>query len=247
MIQVINNKRKSPNSRAFSLFFLLAYAALVITIGTLLKIQRISCVVDSQLDDNYCQKLSYLIGKSLFFTNLEQTDLFLEPQINDSGQVYLPVSYYKNLSGTLTIIFNREDPLYRIKFDESKYLVNSKQYLVKDHQEFDLTLVELSNSYIQDVFEDRISSELHSLILNLVDQLENYSMNNAAIFLNKDDSIIRVGNTEFIFSDNQPAEQLIPSIKMIISDLSKVESSIPDSSEIESIDMRFRLPVVRYR
>jgi len=210
------------------------------------RIRKIECYVDGQANSEICSQLSFLENKSLFFTNLEKSPLFQQVLVNDLGQVFLPVKTQKKLPSTLLVTLSKEDPLYRISFEDKTFLVNSMNFLAEDSQQFMVPSIQLSDKYSSNIHDKKFDPMLNKQINELTTNLKSAGLNFNQITLDKDNSSLLINNNKFIFSDNGDLGLLISKISVILSDEKTIRSQIPIDKKIKEIDMRFDLPIVRF-
>ena len=213
---------------------------------TLFKIRNIDCLVEGDGDEIYCSKLDYLLGRSLLFTDLEKTDLFQTVQVNELGQVYLPIAVKKKLPSTLMLEFVKEDPLYRLKIADNIFVVNSYNFLTNDIAQFQLPEIELSTAYNYYIADNKIDSRLNSRLYSLVEGLAQENIVYDGLFIDNESSFLSKNGIRYLFDDNNQLDQLPIKIKLITQDFSQVEASVPLGSKITTIDLRFELPVVSF-
>jgi hypothetical protein len=200
--------------------------------------------VDGQETTEICQQLSSLKGKSLFFYNLDQSLLFEKILKNEKGQSFQVVEIKKKLPNHLLIYFKQQDPSYRLLVDNDVYLANQQNFISQNDQNFkDLVIVELSSHYQQQINPPKIRSDLNQTIIKLVTALEEYELSVLSIKLNQTESQLKIRRGWqylFDFSSFSP-ETLAQQVKLIEAELTKQDFASP----VKSIDLRFKLPVVK--
>lgn len=217
-----------------------------VTILSLPRIKKIECLVDGQLDDDLCSQLFFLENRSLFFTNFDKTPLFQQVLINDLGQVFLPVRIQKKLPNTLKITLSKEDPLYRISFEDQTFLVNSMNFLAEDTGQFVVPNIQLSKNYSDNIHGKKLDPTLNIRINELTTDLKLTGLNFDQILFDKQNSHMQINGYKFIFSDDETLNFLVSRINLILSDTKNIESQIPGDKKLKEIDMRFDLPIVRF-
>ncbi len=234
----------SLSSRANNLFLVGILLAIFVAISAVLRIENIECVVDDQSDQNFCQQLDFLKGRSLFFTNFEATPLYQQILTNESGQVFMPVDVSRVLPKKIVIIFIREDPLYRLQINDQVFLVNSRHYLAEDTAQFDLPQVRVSEEYNSLLAQEKIDPEMSRQFYQLVDTLEQLSVRFDYIYFDKEESYVLVNEVKYLFSDQDDLYELAVKIYNILGDFSTVANAVTDGSTVTAIDMRFDSPLV---
>ncbi len=219
---------------------------LIAIVLSLPRIKKLECLVDNQQDDDFCSQLLFLENKSLFFTNFEKTPLFQQVLVNDLGQVFLPVNIQKRLPSTLLITLSKEDPLYRISFEDKTFLVNSMDFLAEDSQQFAVPNIQLSQDYAGCIDDKKLDPALNIRINELTKALKSAGLSFDEIIFDKQNSSLQINGFKFIFSDDENLAFLVSRINLILSDAKSVESQIPDDKKLKEIDMRFDLPIVRF-
>jgi hypothetical protein len=246
--------RKSPqvdkSKKKLSLNFFLAifFIAVIFSIAWfLVKIENINCFVDNQPDPQLCQSLGFLKNKSLFFTRFDQTPLFTSTLVNEQGQVFEPLKFEKKLPDTLIIYFHKQDPIYKLNFEENTFVVNSQGYLAEDSSQFNLPTVNLSDSYHTEIGSKKVATEFHELISNFIEYFNQQELIYNDFRLNKEQSVLRISGIDYIFEDETDAALLAVKIKLINNNLAEMKQDLEVGEEIESIDVRFNLPVVKLK
>lgn len=228
------------NLKQLSLFLLLVIAS-VLAVYYFFRITQIEAIVDGEPYEKLANQLSSLKGRSLFFTNYEQTPIFTSTLKNEQGQIFEPQRLEKELPNKLIVYFSLQDPLYRLSWDQELYLVNSRHFLAEDSPEFDLPVVELSDEYADQIKGDKINSNLNHIIQNLIANLKQVQIQPSKIYLDKSDSFIIFKGTKFVFEDGFDKSVLAAKIKIIEVNLDNLKNI---SGGINFIDMRFDLPVL---
>ncbi len=244
MIQKKSNNKRINFSKNYLIFFLSFGSLLLLAI--IPRIKKIECLVDGHSNQDICVQLSDLKNKSLFFTNLEETDLFEQVLINKVGQVFLPIKVQKKLPQTLIITFSKEDPLYRLSFQDEVFLVNSKNFLVEDSNQFNLPSIHLTDFYTDNISGKILDSTLNMKISKLTSDLSESNLIFERIEFDGQNSSLKVNGVKFIFSDDN-LELLVLKVGSILNDFQNIESQIPENQQLEEIDMRFDLPIVRFK
>lgn len=242
MAQII--KKLFAKNRFSQLFLVLLLLLLFISIAATLRISHIECLVEEKVDKEFCTQLNFLNGKSLFFTNLERTALFQQVLTNELEQVYMPLEVKRELPNKLVIKFIREDPLYRLEFEDQTYLVNSKHYLATDSDEFKLPLITLAEAYGQFIDQDKIDPEQSKKLYTLADSLQQLQVNFEQVYFDGSESYVKTDQAEFLFSDQDDYRQLALNIFHILEEFSKVTAAAEDGQKVVAIDMRFDAPLV---
>lgn len=242
------SRRGSKNSRLVSFLKAKAYAAagLLLIAGIFagsyfLRINQVTAVVDGELDTGLSASLDFLHHKSLFYTNLEQTALFSETLKNDQGQIYIPQSIEKKISGELIIYFTQEDPLYRLLWEEKLYSVNSKNFLAEDSPDYGLLTVTLSSDYQDQIHDNQINYQLNQTIQNLIQALEDREIQPEEIILDSTESYLIYAGNKYIFEEQAEKQLMALKISIIHSNLNDLD--LP-AGAINFIDLRFDLPVI---
>lgn len=244
MIRKKSNNQRIKLPKNVVIFFLLFSSLSLLAI--IPRVRNIECLVDGHSDQDICTQLSFLKNKSLFFTNLEKTALYEQVLLNKVGQVFLPIKVQKKLPQTLMITLSREDPLYRLSFQNEVFLVNSKNFLAEDSDQFDLPSIHLTDLYINNINGKKLDSTLNIKISKLTSDLSEANLIFEKIEFDGQNSSLRVNGIKFIFSDDN-IELLVPKVSSILNDFQNVESQIPENQQLEEIDMRFDLPIVRFK
>jgi hypothetical protein len=243
--------RKQTRNNFFSKGIFQLIGALIFVLFILIgsyffRINNIICEVDNSHDPGFCQNLSFLKNQSLFFTNFEKTPLFTTTLINDRGQVLEPINIKKRLPGTLIIFFQIEDPYYKLKLNEQIFIVNSGGYLALDDQFFSLPLVSLSEDYLYLIENDRLDFELHNLIYEFILAFTNQGLDYDQFYLNKDESEIILDGIQYVFEEETDPDVLGVKIGLINDNLEIARQASESQELVQTIDMRFDLPVVKF-
>lgn len=241
----VNKSKKKLNFNLFLAIFLIAL--LFCVTWFLLKINKIYCVVDGQEDAQFCQNLEFLHHKSLFFTRYDQTPLFTSTLVNDQGQVFEPLRLEKKLPDTLTVFFHKKNPVYKLSIGEDIYMVNSLGYLADDSNQFDLPTVYLSDVYLSRIDSKKLEIELHNLISNFIEYFNQQKLIYNEFSLNKEQSVLVVDGVDYIFEDTADPALLAAKIKIINNILSDIKQDLEIGEEIELINLRFNLPVIKLK
>ena len=240
-----NSRQLIPRVSLRIVFYFFLFVLIMIS-TFFFRIKKIVCLVEETSDELFCSQLNYLLEKSLFFINLEETDLHQTIQINDFGQVYLPVDVARKLPDTLIIKFIKEDPLYRLKYGDNTYVVNSHNYLTTDYNQFQLPEIDLSFSYERYIDDNKIAETLNLRLSRLVERLLKNNINYEQLYIDNDSSYLIFKGVKYLFIDNDKVDQIPHTIKLIHQDMAQIMISVPDNKEISEIDLRFKLPVVRF-
>jgi hypothetical protein len=216
--------------------------ALVVIGGYFLTIQELNIKSNPESRDTLYTQLDFLLGQSLFFTNLEKTPLFTTTLVNDKGQIFVPIKIQKKIPGTLIITFQEQDPLYRLLWQNNFYLVNSQHYLTADVAAFELPTVEVSTAYQDKIHPEKIDASLNQQIQNFLQSFQTQQLEFDKFYLNQEESYIIFKGLRFIFEDNADPAVLAAKLKLIQLNLDQLVSEI---DSIKTVDMRFDLPVVK--
>lgn len=216
--------------------------ALVVIGGYFLTIQELNIKSNPESRDTLYTQLDFLLGQSLFFTNLEKTPLFTTTLVNDKGQIFVPIKIQKKIPGTLIITFQEQDPLYRLLWQDNFYLVNSQHYLTADVAAFELPTVEVSTAYQDKIHPEKIDASLNQQIQNFLQSFQTQQLEFDKFYLNQEESYIIFKGLRFIFEDNADPAVLAAKLKLIQLNLDQLVSEI---DSIKTVDMRFDLPVVK--
>jgi hypothetical protein len=218
--------------------------ALVVIGGYFLTIQELEIRSNPESRDTLYAQLDFLLGQSLFFTNLEKTPLFTTTLVNDKGQIFVPIQIQKKFPGTLIITFQEQDPLYRLLWQDNFYLVNSQHYLTADVAAFGLPTVEVSTAYQDKIHPEKIDASLNQQIQNFLQSFQTQQLEFDKFYLNQEESYIIFKGLRFIFEDNADPAVLAAKLKLIQLNLDQL---VANMGSIKAIDMRFDLPVVKTR
>jgi hypothetical protein len=218
--------------------------ALVVIGGYFLTIQELNIKSNPESRDTLYTQLDFLLGQSLFFTNLEKTPLFTTTLVNDKGQIFVPIQIQKKFPGTLIITFQEQDPLYRLLWQDNFYLVNSQHYLTADVAAFGLPTVEVSTAYQDKIHPEKIDASLNQQIQNFLQSFQTQQLEFDKFYLNQEESYIIFKGLRFIFEDNADPAVLAAKLKLIQLNLDQL---VANMGSIKAIDMRFDLPVVKTR
>lgn len=195
-----------------------------------------------------CQQMDFLQQRSLFFYNLDTSPLFSQVVKNDKGQAFQVVRYYKRLPHELVLLFTKQDPSYRLVLDKQVFLVNQQDFICADDQHFqDLPLVRLDKKYKDKINHQKIERGFNQQLLNLVQALLKQQVRFETIVIAGQESYVTNKQwRRFIFDFTQLqtkalAAQLAKKIVLIQQNLEQSQFE----GQIQGVDMRFDLPVVR--
>lgn len=233
-----STRLKLKQSLLISGFFL----GLVVIGGYFLPIQELEIRSNPESKETLQTQLDFLLGQSLFFTNLEKTDLFTTTLTNDKGQIFVPVKIQKKFPDRLIITFEEQNPLYRLLWQDNFYLVNSQHYLTADLASFELPTVELSPAYQDEIYPERIEPALNHQIQNFLQSFQAQQLEFDKFYLNQKESYINFNGLQFIFEDNTDPVVLAAKLKLIELNLDQLATKI---GSIKTVDMRFDLPVIK--
>ncbi|GEM_PF-1936281 len=243
-----SNLKKQKKKLSLNFFLAILLIGLIFCITWFcFRIETVYCLVNDQSDPQFCQSLNFLKNQSLFFTRFDQTALYTSTLVNEQGQVFEPIKIEKKLPNTLIVYLYKQDPVYKLKFDNNSYVVNSQGFLAEDTGQFTLPTVDLSSSYTTEIESQQVATKLHQSITNLIEYFNQQELIYNDFSLNKEQSVLRVNGIDYIFEDETDPALLAVKIKLINNDLSEMKQSLKVEEEIDSIDVRFNLPVVNLK
>ncbi|MEA2056262.1 MAG: hypothetical protein U9O78_00895 [Patescibacteria group bacterium] len=222
----------------WAIFFIAAVYAFI----EVSRIESITCLVEGKSQADICQQLDSIKNKSLFFFNFDQADFRKKILKNEKGQSFAVLNVEKKLPNKLIIHFDQQDPSYRLLIGNDVYLVNQSNYVSQNDEYFkDLVLVELVENSVNKVTSPKIDSNFNQLMIKLIVELQKLEIEPQLIKINGPESIVKLNNNFIFLFDCNEYEPLIlaQKIKLIFANL-----DISQFEQIESIDLRFNLPVV---
>ena len=216
------------------------------------RIKTIRCLVLEEPDSQFCQKFGFLKEKSLFFTNLEQTDLYKTNLSNDQGLVYVPIKIKRQLPSTLVIYFQAETPWYLLSWAGKQYLVNSHHQLTAVTSpdiklSSDLIEIELASIYEDKVDEEKqqLDAQLNKQNYDLIQALARHGVKHQRLIIDGPQSYFLDNDIEYVFEFKlSDFDELAIKTKIIQDNLSAIEKDPRNTQAITMIDLRFDLPVI---
>jgi hypothetical protein len=204
----------------------------------LLRIKTIKCLVSEESEPQFCQKLSFLEEESLFFTNLEQTDLYKINLSSDQGLVYIPVQ--------------AEAPWYLLHWADKQYLVNSLHQLTAvttpdTKLNSDLIEIELAIIYENKIDEknQQLDAQLNKQNYDLIQALARHEVKYQRLVIDGSQSYLLDNDIKYIFEfELGDFNKLAIKAKIIQGNLTVIEQDPRSTQDIEVIDLRFDLPIV---
>ncbi len=234
----------SPVTRVLTIIFALLFlGGLGYGLINYWVIRDIRCLERGEDIPTICKQLEPLKGKSIFFTNLDQSILYSQVLKNQQGQAFQAVDYYKQLPNTLVIDFKKKNPSYRLKFKEEIYLANIHNFLAQDDEQFSsLPMIEITDFYQPQINPPHIEPELNSKLIKLVELCDQFHLPLNTAKIDRSQSELNIDNWQFIFEYEQVDWlQMLPKAKVIIDNLDQ-----PDHRSAKFVvDMRFNLPVLK--
>ncbi len=215
------------------------------SIAYFFKVEQVICLVEGQMETEICSNLNFLHGESLFFSRWDHTPLLTEVHVNNQGRVYQPIKMQKRLPSTLIITFNKEDPWYRLEWQNKTYVVNSHGYLTSGSHFPDLPLVKAADTYQHAFVDNQIDHELNKLIYDYLDYSQQLVLNYDYLFLNQDRTYFEVDGMQYMFNiENDPAS-IVTKMKLIQKNFDLILEQVEPGQSVQAIDFNFKLPVVR--
>lgn len=210
----------------------------------LIIIDKVECYIHDQPNPEICKQLFFLKNQSLFFSDLQQTELYQDLLKNSQGQIFRPEAIERVLPQTLIVHLIKEQPQYQLFFEGQSYWVNSQNFFGQSDPSLNLPIVELSQNHSKIIKDHQIDSEFNQQVLALLAGFKQYNLNFEKIILDRQQSkLILTDQSQFVFELGQNPTKLAAQIKLISLQLDEIQQSLP--SQMTEIDLRFEHPVVK--
>lgn len=210
-------------------------------------IRVVTCRVDDQECTDQTQQAlhSNLVGKSLFFTDIQQA-----VRAEDAEKSLTLVEVSKSLPHTVMLRFTSEQALYELQIVDAQSRVIGDQGTVKSElhsgtQKGSLAQVRVASPDSELLSQlsqaSRIPAQLHEPIRTILLTLQEERVEFSQItWVSSDEIWVDVGSVRAIMDAQHPAGN----VQALAQILESVRSS-PPPQPLREIDLRFTLPVLR--
>lgn len=224
----------------FLLFFLVTFLLL----RFVFVFKKADCVVENiSLEAGVCQRLNdYFKGKSLFFTDFENAEIWDELMSDQQfGQSYQYQDIKKNISGNVELLLVAKVPDYRIIIGDQRYLINQNDRLKNDQSNLTLPTIEFLDDK-EILSQGRIDEEYHQKFLSLSVALQKYKVETQKIVWQNDQEIhLVLKDIDVILDDGKDFDYQIERLSLVL----KQDSLKEELQSKNILDMRFNLPVLK--
>ncbi len=205
---------------------------------SLFKITQVSCQLNQQpCPQELNDSLQALLGKSLFFTKLE------EEVYQQQLDFYQLAKLHKELPGTIHLEFVTKKNVYMVVLpDSSQYLVSESGLIQPTTEESPLTKIHISNHWSKPIQEHSLETPLHYTLHQLVVTLQTEKITPQKIeALSPDEIKITLDRDITAIVNEDGIESQVKKLAVIEKniDLATVDTGI------HTIDLRFRLPILK--
>lgn len=203
-------------------------------------VKKIDCFWQDQTKS--CSGLEEFLNRSIFFTKLEELDVY-QKVVEIDDELYQVIALKKQLPDNLLIYLDKKQLVYALEIENGeRYHINDDGLVKKYVSQFELPVINLSNSMAEQYIEDKIlDHKLHNFIKELLLNKDVFDYKRIRIQSSTELILELRDYKQVVMQLTDSAETELLKLKLILEEF--------DFSQLDSqnyiIDLRFKMPIVK--